>query len=88
MTLDEALETARSEAEIVEKVGGIYQPRAVVTHIGHTPPTVDDDDDGLVECPRCYGEQGEWGEGGDRDEWVWFDCGLCEGKGTITEDDA
>ena len=30
MTLDEALATARREAEIVEKVGGTYQPRAVV----------------------------------------------------------
>lgn len=38
-----------------------------------------------VECPRCFGQKGAYGEGGTRDEVVWFDCGQCEGEGTVPE---
>lgn len=41
-----------------------------------------------VECPRCYGQKGAHGgnnDGGDRGELVWFDCGQCEGAGTVPQ---
>lgn len=39
-----------------------------------------------VTCPTCRGEGGMHITGGDRGEWLWYDCTVCEGAGTVTED--
>lgn len=43
--------------------------------------------DGHTTCPTCEGECGTLVEGGDRGEWLFEDCPMCEGVGFVQDDD-
>jgi len=55
------------------------QPTVVLEKDKYTPST-EDYYFHNIPCPHCRGERGHYKQIG-RDEYVWVDCGKCEGAG-------